>query len=502
MTAYNDYTPARIGFLFGLSLPQLVVVAVSGLPLMSALGRGAWVALAMLVPLWVMVVVLTVVPVRGRSAVGWLGASILYLVAAGTGRSQFRGTVAKGEAAALDKPDLPGALNSIEIHEGAPTGPRQDRYALIQNHATATWAMTAAVVHPGTGLIGADERELMGQGLTELINGCSRTELIDEILLYVRTVPDDGAERAQWLASRQRQDAPAISRQINQDLQEILSTVSVRTECYVTFVVPESRLARHAKEAGGGLQGRANILYTLAHEVEAHLSGGVRMASVRWLTSPDLAAAVRTGFAPGDRAGIVEAVAAADHQPGVAASVPWALAGPSGADPAVRHYSHDAWNSVSATVRLPSNGVVLGAWAPILRPAKPGERRSCVMAFPVMTQSQATTKVSNKGMLADMADGLRERAQIQQRSRDKAEADKTRRLESKVGVSGQALCEPYAVVTVTVPKTQRVAEFGQYLDSSIRGAGFQPLRLDLAQDVAFAASTVPLGVSLARGMKR
>jgi hypothetical protein len=26
-----------------------------------------------------------------------------------------------------------------------------------------------------------------------------------------------------------------------------------------------------------------------------------------------------------------------------------------------------------------------------------------------------------------------------------------------------------------------------------------PLRLDLAQDVAFAASTIPLGVSLARG---
>lgn len=502
MTVYNDYTPARIGFLWGLSLPQLIILAVSVLPLAGALGSGEWLRLVVLVPVWVGVVLLTVVPVKGRSAFGWAAATLLYISAAISGRSRFRSTIATGGAIDLDKPDLPGVLDSIEIHEGSPSGPGQERWALIQNHAAATWAMTAAVVHPGTGLMGTDERDLMGNGLRELINGCSRTELIDEVLLYVRTVPDDGAERAQWLATHQRADAPPISRQINADLQDTLSTVSVRTEGYVTFVVPEVRLARHAKEAGGGVAGRANILEMLARELEAHLRGGVQMTSVRWLTSPELAAAVRTGFAPGDRAGIVEALNVAQRQSNVAAAVPWAMAGPSGADPALRHYSHDAWNSVSATVRLPDNGTVLGAWAPILRPAKPGERRSCVMAFPVMTQSQATTKISNKGLLADMADSLRDRAQIQQRSKDKAEADKTRRLESKVGVSGQALCEPYAVVTVTVPKTQRVAEYGQALDSSIRGAGFQPLRLDLAQDVAFASSTIPLGVSLARGMKR
>jgi hypothetical protein len=51
---------------------------------------------------------------------------------------------------------------------------------------------------------------------------------------------------------------------------------------------------------------------------------------------------------------------------------------------------------------------------------------------------------------------------------------------------------------VTVPTTARVAEFGRRLDGSIRRAGFAPLRLDLSQDLAFAASTIPLGVSLTR----
>ena len=63
---------------------------------------------------------------------------------------------------------------------------------------------------------------------------------------------------------------------------------------------------------------------------------------------------------------------------------------------------------------------------------------------------------------------------------------------------GSCLTRPYAVATVTVPKTVRAAEFGRRLDASVRRAGFAPLRLDLSQDVAFAASTIPLGVSLTR----
>jgi len=52
------------------------------------------------------------------------------------------------------------------------------------------------------------------------------------------------------------------------------------------------------------------------------------------------------------------------------------------------------------------------------------------------------------------------------------------------------------VVTVTVPKTVRVAEAGRALDASIRRAGFAPLRLDLGHDAAFAASVIPLGTGL------
>ena len=147
-------------------------------------------------------------------------------------------------------------------------------------------------------------------------------------------------------------------------------------------MVPEHRLAREASEFGRGVDGRARALAMVMAEVEAHLRTGMRISTVYWLTSPQLAVAVRTGFAPGDRAGIIDALAARDADATVNADVPWAMAGPSGADLVVRHYSHDAWNSISATIKLPAHGAVIGALAPVLVPTEPGERRSLVVGVP------------------------------------------------------------------------------------------------------------------------
>ena len=83
------------------------------------------------------------------------------------------------------------------------------------------------------------------------------------------------------------------------------------------------------------------------------------------------------------------------------------------------------------------------------------------------------------------------------RAKQRDEAHKARGLDAKLA-RGNSLTRPYGVCTVTVPKSMRITEFGRRLDASVRRAGFAPLRLDLAQDVGFAASTIPLGTSLTR----
>lgn len=497
MTTYADYSRDKIGWFFGLSGFQLATLALTSLPVFWAIREAAWSSVLLLAGVWAVILVVTIVPVRGRSATGWMLASTAYALGGVTGWTAFRSRAAAGRVEDLDEVDMPGVLQGVQIHDGPPHGTSLNRVAIIQHHASRCWAVTAQVTHPGIGMDDGDERDRKGQGLANLLDVCARTDKIDELIMMVRSVPEDGAERELWVQRHRRANAPALSQRINADLAQGLTQASVRTEAYVSLVVPEARMAKSAKEAGGGLEGRARELYLLMGEVEAHLRGGMGMKSVHWLSSPELALASRTGFAPGDRAGIIEALAAREQTPQVNADVPWAMAGPSDADAVVRHYSHDAWNSVSATIKLPAKGAVMGALAPVLTPNEPGERRSFVVCYPILAQHKADRHSANSEWAADLAEGLRSKAGMRMRAKQREEAAKAHDLDAKLA-RGHALTRPYAVCSVTVPKTLRVSEFGRRLDADIRRAGYAPLRLDLSQDAGFAVSTIPLGLSLTR----
>jgi hypothetical protein len=496
-TVYGDYSRDRIGWFFGLSGMQLTILSVGLFPVLWAFNARQWGLLLGLTAGWGLLFILVVVPVRGRSATGWLAASIAHAVGLVFRWTPWRSRASRGQADDLGVPDLPGVLHGIRVHDGPPQGAAMSRVAVVQDKANRVWAVTAAVTHPGLALADAEERTRQGRGLTDLLNACARTELISEVIFVVRSVPDDGAERDQWLVRHLRPDAPVLARAVNEQLAQVLSQAAVRTEAFVTIVAPEARLAKEAKEFGRGIEARARAMLMLAGEVETHLRAGMRISEVEWLTSPKLAVAVRTGFAPGDRAGIIAALAARDADPGVNADVPWAQAGPSGADAVVRHYSHDAWNSISATVKLPARGAVIGALAPVLVPTEPGERRALMVAFPILAATAADRQTANSEWAADMGETLRAKAGVKTRAREQQAVARTRGLDSKLA-SGHALVRPYAVATVTVPKTARIAEYGRRLDAAVRRAGFAPLRLDLAQDAGFAASTIPLGLSLTR----
>ncbi len=521
---FDDYSRDRIGWFFGLNGWQLAVLVLSSLPVFLAVRAEAWSTALLCVLGWLLVLLVTVVPVRGRPATGWVTASLLHTLGRVAGWTRFRAHAASGAAGDLAAVDLPGVLQGIDVHDGPPRGASLSRVAVIQDHAARTWAVTAAIVHPGLGFADDAERTHQAAGLSSLLDLAAHTELIDELLITVRTVPDDGAERDLWMHGHRRPDGPPLARAVNDDLRHALTSASVRTEAWLTLVVPETRMGRAAKQSGGGLEGRARVLYGLMGEVESQLRGAMSMTEVTWLTSPDLALACRTGFAPGDRAGIVAAHAERDHPTpstarhpaaltatdgaadqavdpapatAVVADVPWAMAGPSGADAAVRHYTHDAWSSVSATIKLPDNGAVLGALAPVLTPSEPGERRSFTVVYPILRQVTADRQSATREWSADLGEELKNRAGMKIRARQRSDAARARGLDSKLA-RGHCMTRPYAVASVTVPSSYRIEEFGRRLDAAIRRAGYAPLRLDLAQDLGFAATSVPLGVSLTR----
>jgi hypothetical protein len=135
--------------------------------------RGAWVPAGVCLLAWVLLTVLVITPVRGRSATGWLLAVTAHTAGNITGWARFTSNAARGAADDLHVADLPGVLAGVQVHDAPPTGPDQRRVALIQDHAARTWAVTSAAVHPGIGMAGPAERDRYGDGLPALLEAAA-----------------------------------------------------------------------------------------------------------------------------------------------------------------------------------------------------------------------------------------------------------------------------------------------------------------------------------------
>ncbi|WP_198954460.1 SCO6880 family protein [Kineosporia sp. R_H_3] len=489
---YGGWGPDRQTWLLGLTGAGWTAVVVAGLPLLGAVGAHQWTPAAGWLAVWLFTVAGVAVPVRGRPGLTWLRDVTLRGVGAAMGWTRWQSRAATGHPGDHGRADLPGVLSGITTHDGPPFGALQTRHALVHDAAAGTWAVVARVWHPGIGLTETGHRARMAAGLAELLEGAAIAELVSVLALQVRTLPDDGAERAVWQRNHLRADAPALSRQVSDQLSAAVVAAAVRHETFVTVVVPEQRIARASRQAGGGIDGRARVLHSVMAEVEARLVGQIGATGVSWLDSPSLAAAIRTGFAPGERAALVNAALGAGPR------LPMTAAGPSSAPPpAARHYVHDAWSSVTCTVLLPDKGAVMGALAPVLAPGQAGERRSMTVFLEPIPAGRADRIVGREAISAGTAAEMRTRLGFATRAAHRRDAARVGDHDARLA-SGKALVRTAIAAATTVPSTWSIAEAGRGLEATIRAAGFTPLRLDLAQDSGFAAACIPLGIGLPR----
>lgn len=496
---FDGYTTPKTGVIWGLTVPQLLFLSTATFPTWIAISAQRWLAAVLWVPVWLLLLFLTVVPLGGRPAVGWLAAAAGFAWAGIRGWLRFNSRAATGTLRDLDVLDMPGALAGVEIIDGPPTGLLQRRVAVIKNAVTRTWAITARIEHDGITRATDQTCNRYADGLTELLDAAARGEMIQELHLMVRTTPDDCTEREMWLRANITPDAPVTS--VATQIEQLRwSQAGVRTESFITIVVPDARLGKEARHMGGASDGRMNTLMSLAAEIGAVVAGPMGAREVTWLTSPELAQVVRLGFAPGDRPALVQAAAEAHTSAGMVASVPWALAGPSQAHAAVRHYAHDAWHSVTATVKLPERGAAMGGMGHVLAPSEAVERRTVAIVFPIEKQSAADRKAAQQEFGQSLGQGLKDRLGVRTGAKDQRQQAKLDRVEVQLAM-GATMSHPYALCCTTVPATAPIGEFGRRLEASIRRGGMAPQRLDMSQDLAFVSATIPLGISLSNGRR-
>ena len=509
MSVYGaSATRDRQAWLFGLTGPQVVLVLAAGFPTWMAIALGQWTPLLVLVPLWGVVALLVCLPIRGHSAIQWIGVLVRHLAGAAFGWSRFQSTAAAGDLDLGDgandddtgesaEADLPGILAGIKIHDGPPMTGHSARPAIIQNHAARTWAATARIVHPGIGMSDDTDRFRMGAGLTEMMEAATAGHQVDLVVVQVRTVPDDGTERAEWVRHNARTDEPEVSARVNGQLEAMTAGAAVRREAFVTVVVREDVITKDARRAGRGVTGRAHILYSVLAEIEARLTGSIGCTRVNWLDSSELAVAIRTGFEPGDAPALADAAIHHRADPSIAAGVPVAAAGPASASTALRSYRHGEWESVSSTILLPRKGARMGALARVLVPSQPGERRALTVFYRPVSQQAADRTTGRAQMSATMAATIRTKVGQDERAKDRRSLGRLHERDEKLEM-GRSLVQVSSAVSLTVPAAWNIHDFGRRLDASIRISGFTPLPLDGAHDAAFAVSAIPLGVGLPR----
>lgn len=492
---YSDYTPDRRGVVAGMAGWQLAAVAVLMTGPMVCFALNAWLPLMVSLVLCGIGLVMVLAKIQGRTTMEWLAAAVMYSLGTTMKWTQWRSAVTSGLNQDFQAPDLPGVLTSIVTHDGPAFGAQMQRPCIIQDLARKTWAATAEVVHPGIGLENAASRAALGQGLSQLLETLGATEKVDQLVFTIRVSPDDGAERAAYVAAHEDSAAPPVAVAMSRQMEAVMTPACPRPVTYMTLVCKDRDIARDASRLSPGVEGRARVLHNLMREAESHMTGALNAESVTWLTSPGLASAIRTGFAPGDRVAIKSAQLGALADPAIATDVPMAAAGPMAAEPRVQGYRHDAWHSASFVILLPPDGRPMGALSPIVTLDSTGEGRAMSVFYPVTPPAKAERASEREAGPNGFAKTFNEKLRRDPTAKEQRQQASASGRRHKVA-AGRTITRPAAIASITVPVTASLPDAAARLEASIRRAGFVPQRVDFAQDAAFAAAAIPLGVGI------
>jgi hypothetical protein len=192
---YGAWSKDKLGWFLGLSGGAWVVILVGGLPLLLAIGSHAWLLALCWMLVWVVLIVLVAVPVRGRSAFRWVTDSVFRCIGVVMGWTDWQSKAPAGVVEKFDEADLPGVLSGIRTRRppgAAVTGRRSwptagtDLPSSLASPTRYRVAEVAVRTRMGNGLSGCWGARHRGDGLA---SGAQ-----------IRTVPDDGPSG--WRGSR------------------------------------------------------------------------------------------------------------------------------------------------------------------------------------------------------------------------------------------------------------------------------------------------------------
>ena len=344
-------------------------------------------------------------------------------------------------------------------------------------------------------MLSDEECERLADRLGTLLVAIGHREVVDRVSLLVRTVPDDGAEYDVWRAAHEDPRAPALARAATDELDDTIGSVSVRTELFVTVSGTEAVLRRPAQAAGGGIAGRAYALYRVLDGVEDQLKSlGVR--TVSWLTSPALAEAIRTGFNPAAAAGFTSHHLIHPEPPGER-GLSMSEAGPTLVPPRrpgpTPTTGSPRWPTACCHRSPAPCSAHSGRCWPCGPPGSGARSRSTTRCS---SRRAANRAVRSNRFRHNVLTDYKSHKGFSSTAADSRRASGAQAQESAVA-AGHSMVRYTIAASITVPADWNLEDHAAKLENDASGR-FRLLRLELAQDSAFVAAAVPVGIGLPR----
>ncbi|GAB3764832.1 SCO6880 family protein [Microlunatus parietis] len=280
---------SRRGILLGLSLSQLVTLAVGVLSVVSALYSGGGILLAYTAPVWVLATCLTWISIAGRPAVEWLPVAFWWLWRTTGGQLAYRRRVVVPRP--VGTLALPGDQARLREYTDPDTGA-----GMIHDPHQQTLTVVCEVTHPAFVLLDPGEQERRVTSWGRVLATVCRSGRIATLQVLERTLPDSGTGLAEWWASHGTADdtwaATTYAELINR-----AGPAGERHATTLSLSLDMKSSARQIRTAGGGVRGAAAVLRQEMNTLVSALRSADLTPS-GWLTPGEVAVILRSAYDP------------------------------------------------------------------------------------------------------------------------------------------------------------------------------------------------------------
>jgi hypothetical protein len=365
------------GIILGLSLPQVIVLALAGLVFVVSLYTGGRAAFYT-APIWVSAAAGAVIGVGGRKFVEWLPITGHWAWRKAARQTGFRRRIAKPRPAGTLA--LPGDAAALRQYDDPESGA-----VMVHDPHAQTLTALLEVAHPAFILMDPGEQERRVHAWGRVLSTVCRSGRIGRLQVLERTLPDSGSGLSQWWVQHGRDDGSWVA----QTYRELIDRAGPAGERHITTISLQLDMraaSRQIRSAGGGVKGAAEVLRQEMHTVTAALrAADLKPAS--WYTPGQLAVMLRTAYDP--------QVAASLDRAGDEVGRDLATAGPVAVEETwSRLRSDSAHHAVLWVSQWPRSLVYPGFLAPILLSS--GIRRSVTLLYDPVRSDQAARDIRKK----------------------------------------------------------------------------------------------------------